>query len=750
VEPQDERLAALLTDLERSASSSFENEYAKDLKESLHAFKAQSLRSSSGRCIYRRIGQGGIASFHRECKNHLESMFTLIQNGLNSPRVTGSTKKLLDEAGLWPRITPVSLLSLLAAPTSASLDPGWKRILVDYGLALARFQWATRLYNLDRAGSQEELMKELENEGHSSWDPMDHPDWLLLEIENNLLIRPIQVDTASRMISPPDGKSSVFQLNMGEGKSSVIVPIVSAALADGSKMVRVVVLKPLSTQMFRLLVQKLGGLTNRRIFYMPFYRGMKVDSAIASHIQDLYEECLRTRGILLVQPEHLLSFKLMGFEKLADGNTRGVAQQLIRTQTWLQERARDVLDESDEILHVRYQLIYTLDLQSLPDHAPERWIVVQHVLDLVLEYAKKLQVVFPDAVEIDGEVSQGRFPPIRILDKSVGQRLIKDLGDAIYRGELPNIPFRLWTDATRDLVLRFISDPAVIMNNGALFDYTKLPNWKTLLLLRGLLAHGIILMILRDKRWKVDYGLDEKRKPPTLLAVPYRAKDSPAIAADFSHPDMAITLTCLSYYYGGLTSAQVDISFKRLLKSDDPSGEYKRWVGNSVPENISTLQGVNLEDRKEFQTTVFPALKDRKAVIDFYLSHVAFPKDAREFPFKLSTSGWDLAEQRSHPTTGFSGTNDNRFLLPLSIIQKDVGENSGTNAKVLSYLLEEENNHYRHIELEPGQTGKDKVAVLLEMIFHESGKIRVLLDVGAQILYVRLRRDVRSADISWK
>jgi len=747
LEPRDERLAALLTDLETSASSRFENEYAKDLQESLHAFKTQPLRSSSARHIY---NQGGIANFHKECKNHLESMFALIQKSLNSPRVTESTQKLLDETGLWPRITPVSLLSLLAVPTVASLDHGWKRILVDYGLALARFQWATRLHNLNQAGSQEEFMKELENEGHSSWGPMDHPDWLLLEIENNLFIRPIQVDTASWMISPPDGKSSVFQLNMGEGKSSVIVPIVAAALADGSKLVRVVVLKPLSMQMFCLLVQKLGGLTNRRIFYMPFYRGMKVDSTIASHIQDLYEECLKIRGILLVQPEHLLSFKLMGFEKLANGNTKDVAQQLIRTQSWLQEKARDVLDESDEILHVRYQLIYTLDLQSLPDHAPERWIVVQQVLDLVLKYAKKLQVEFPNAVEIDGEVSQDRFPPLRILEKAVGKRLIKDLGDAIYRGELPNVPFLLWTDITRDLVLRFISDPAMTRDNGALFDYTKLPNWKTLLLLRGLLAHGIILMILREKRWKVDYGLDEKRKPPTLLAVPYRAKDSPALAADFSHPDMAITLTCLSYYYGGLTSNQLDISFKRLLKYDDPSGEYKRWVGNSVPENISTLHGVNLEDRKHFQTTVFPALKDRKAVIDFYLSQVAFPKDAREFPFKLSTSGWDLAEQRSHPTTGFSGTNDNRFLLPLSIIQKDVGENSGTNAKVLSYLLEEENNYYRHIELEPGQTGKDKMVVLLGMIFQESPQIRVLLDVGAQILYVRLRRCVQSADESWK
>lgn len=44
-----------------------------------------------------------------------------------------------------------------------------------------------------------------------------------------------------------------------------------------------------------------------------------------------------------------------------------------------------------------------------------------------------------------------------------------------------------------------------------------------LYLLRGLIAHNILLFSLKEKWWKVDYGLDLKR---SLLAVPYRAKDS--------------------------------------------------------------------------------------------------------------------------------------------------------------------------------------------------------------------------------
>jgi Protein of unknown function (DUF3638) len=67
------------------------------------------------------------------------------------------------------------------------------------------------------------------------------------------------------MVAPTgsSNQNTVHQLNMGEGKSSVIVPMISTALADGRIFVRVVVLKSLSSQMFRLLVDRLSGLLNR-------------------------------------------------------------------------------------------------------------------------------------------------------------------------------------------------------------------------------------------------------------------------------------------------------------------------------------------------------------------------------------------------------------------------------------------------------------------------------------------------------
>lgn len=136
-----------------------------------------------------------------------------------------------------------------------------------------------------------ELLRELLNEGHEGWDPFVYPEWLLLEIENNILIRPVQARIAVNMISLQSGRNSVMQLNMGEEKSSVIVPIVAAALANGEKLVRVVVLKPLAKQMFHLLAKKLGGLMGRRVYQIPISRDLRPDLETASQIRALYETC---------------------------------------------------------------------------------------------------------------------------------------------------------------------------------------------------------------------------------------------------------------------------------------------------------------------------------------------------------------------------------------------------------------------------------------------------------------------------
>ena len=144
----------------------------------------------------------------------------------------------------------------------------------------------------------------------------------LCQIQGNFLIRRTQAETAMEIMSPQSGENTVMQVNMGEGKSSVIIPIAAAALANGKQLVRVIVPKALTVQMFELLVSRLGGLTNRPIYHLPFSRASEYDGhgrvSNSPHIYDLHKlmpQCMAERGILLVQPEHVVSLRLMGVEK---------------------------------------------------------------------------------------------------------------------------------------------------------------------------------------------------------------------------------------------------------------------------------------------------------------------------------------------------------------------------------------------------------------------------------------------------
>ena len=101
-----------------------------------------------------------------------------------------------------------------------------------------------------------------------------------------------------------------MQVNMGEGKSSVIVPIAAAALADGHQLVRVIVPKPLTTQMKYLLVDRLGGLANRPVYQLPFSRSNYISAPQTEALLKWVEE----RGIVLVSPEDVLSLKLTNVE----------------------------------------------------------------------------------------------------------------------------------------------------------------------------------------------------------------------------------------------------------------------------------------------------------------------------------------------------------------------------------------------------------------------------------------------------
>jgi hypothetical protein len=62
-----------------------------------------------------------------------------------------------------------------------------------------------------------------------------------------------------------------------------------------------------------------------------------------------------------------------------------------------------------------------------------------------------------------------------------------------------------------------------------------------------------------------------------LMAVPFRAKDVATENTEFGHPDVAIVLTQVSYYYSGLNDFQLKQCFDCLSQENDPALIYESW-----------------------------------------------------------------------------------------------------------------------------------------------------------------------------
>lgn len=78
---------------------------------------------------------------------------------------------------------------------------------------------------------------EQELETRRIWKPEDYPEWLVFEAEGQLQIRPKQYSLAMGIITQL-GKGAISQLNMGEGKTRVILPMLALLWAKGDRLVR--------------------------------------------------------------------------------------------------------------------------------------------------------------------------------------------------------------------------------------------------------------------------------------------------------------------------------------------------------------------------------------------------------------------------------------------------------------------------------------------------------------------------------
>ncbi|KAK3313080.1 hypothetical protein B0H66DRAFT_578262 [Apodospora peruviana] len=671
--------------------------YAHDLLQSIKAFEILRTPQQLARQFL------SIRDYSKSKADVLRA-FGLLKAAIEQPTPNMPDRRIgwLKDGNLFPAVTTVILLEQLRTTGSPCFESGMRKELVSYALALTRLQRDIRLNECVLAGDTSRFQDEEANVGHTNWTPDEQPDWLLLEIESNLLIRPDQVDVARATIMPASRANSVLQMNMGRGKTSCIIPMVVASMANRQNLVRVIVPKALLLQTAQLLQSRLGGILNRHVRHIPFSRRTPTHEKNMRLYLNIHKHMLKTAGVILCLPEHNLSFMLSGQQRLLDKKVNE-SVPMIKIQSWLKLVCRDVLDESDYTLATGTQFIYPSGSQTLVDGSPHQWQVIETILRLVDRHLYGLATDFPNSIVVQRRCDG--FPFIYFLRQDAEDELLSRLTADIMKGFGDIVPMQ-------SLDARYCA------------------------VVRDLLKPG-------KRKLKTDtldrYGLTVKRDP---IAVPFHAKGVASEQSEWGHPDVAILFTCLAFYYDGVNESPLKQALERVVKSDDPSTEYDIWSSSSegFPESLRSWSSINVDDDVQVNE-IWKAVRYQVVVIDYFLNNFVFPHHAKQFKVKLQSNGWDIplfstsdegeAKSGRMPlTTGFSGTNDSRTMLPLTIKQEDLAGLSHTNAEVLSYLLHDRSRRCEVITDWKGGRATERDLLLIL----KRKNIGVLIDAGAQIL----------------
>ena len=247
------------------------------------------------------------------------------------------------------------------------------------------------------------------------WEADSHPAWLAFEADRGIQIRPLQYAVAAALLADP---GLVLQLNVGEGKTRVIVPMLAlewtlgasvstdAAGPSGAPIIRLVVLPQLRREAFDYLQDSLSaGVLRRRLFSVPFSRDVHVDAA---RLRDLHAHaavCHQSGGVMVVTREARSSLLLKAAEielrsfpcclcgdprhdalacscppTVADGSCAASGSPLARSLERYEALPwQDVFDESDELLSFTYQLVYGVGSEPPPD-LPQRCAAIDALL----------------------------------------------------------------------------------------------------------------------------------------------------------------------------------------------------------------------------------------------------------------------------------------------------------------------------------------------------------------------------------
>lgn len=625
-----------------------------------------------------------------------------------------------------------------------------------------------------------------------TFDVSAHPEWLAFEVEGGIQIRPEQHAVIRDLIEhPPDKPGAIAQLNMGQGKTRVIVPCLVLHWARArAPIVRLHFLSQLLDEAADHLHSKLtASLLGRKLFRMPFCRDVELTEGRLHAMRSSLLHCQRVGGALIIAPEHVLSLMLKELELGMQSSANvGVQRQCAALRSL---PCANVYDECDEILSHRRQLvraprspqhararvlariaaprcipcdiprflvlrpplhcaprqIYAVGASEALPAGDRRWCSVFALLQLVRHERDVRQLFTRNETATWAEDALAeRFDDLQLLAGAQLDRVVPRLREALARAliDRPSSHTRALAKLADvrgvQAVVRALTD--VTISVDAAVPTISACARDELLSVRGLLAGGVLEHCLQ-KRHRVDFGVARDGSHRKRLAVPFVAADTPSQRSEFQHPDVQLVFTVLAYYADGLSGAEVRQTFEKLLSAGLVAQRtiYAEWFvtwrdgGAAIDEadarSIDSIDKVDLSNAVQFRL-LEAAFARHMLVINHFLANLVFPVETGIFPHSLLATPWHTCGNAARQV-GFSGTNDLALLMPLAVeqISSSSRELRATDGLMLSRLLTLAD--YALVADEPAQDGGAPPAARALARYAAQHAMRALIDVGAQM-----------------
>ncbi|CAH0380841.1 unnamed protein product [Bemisia tabaci] len=687
-----------------------------------------------------------------------------------------------------------------------------------------------------------------------------YPHWFLFQFENEIIVRENQCELIESMLKGKE--KAMYQLNMGEGKSSVILPLLCSNLANGEQILRINVLSALLATMKNFLRQRFSGLIKKHVYTLPFQRDTDVSPQNLKLILEVLEKCQKDRHILLVTPEFHLCLQLKLRELMLENQEQIGATGVFNWETYRRrvpckiEEYKDLesaekenlLKKQDECLRVCLQkekylnskdgilkvppsgqgskkfaqfketindptfrewsclkaayrellynstlgyedsskklsLLNKIDELPIMDLLDESDEILKHGTELNYSVGDKfvfageelrweipqffIQAIFCD-LEVRDIISQGKVDGFTVLNLNYSPRggvpFIQLLNEPYYEKYIKPILIEKYftnivsslrkynvkadesviedeTCTLRQYVAAELSSDAekkllhFIADKGQLKD--------KILIAKGWLSHGILFHVFNAK-YRVQYGLNLNQQLEghrmKSIAIPFFGKDAPSPRSEFSHPDVMLGFTIISYLYQGLNEQQLKETFLRLkdeFSHQVADSHLQAWAEASrtwiepltdsfPPRMLTSLKHLDLSD-EQCLNKVHEFLSCNPPAILFYLNQFVFMLDAMQYLYKISANAHSLVGYNA--ALGFSGTDDRKLTMPFQIKSLRSATQEGTNGKLLSVLTQERNSSYHSLQVEDTNTLLEQLCTYVSKQSH----CHALIDAGALV-----------------